>query len=416
MPGNILLPKDTDMNKWSVIACDQYTSEPEYWESVKDYVGDNPSTLKITLPEIYLECDDVAERIKKINSEIESYVKNRILCELPQGYVYVERTLLGGQVRKGIMGVVDLQEYDYSVGSQTLIRATEGTILGRIPPRKRVRENAAIETPHIILLIDDEQETVIEPLVQKKDDFEMVYDFQLMKQSGSIKGFFVDKETEKQINEALIALAQKDAFEEKYQVDDKGVLLFAVGDGNHSLATAKACYKDLKKTMSQSEWENHPARYALVEIENVHDEALEFEAIHRVVFEIDADDVVASLESYYDTSYEPCDGQSFEIVRDGEKKRIWIKNPVSNLAIGTLQSFLDDYIKNKVCARVDYIHGQEVVVTHSKKADNIGFLLPDMAKSDLFKTVVLDGVLPRKTFSMGHAWDKRFYLECRKIK
>ncbi|MBR5479278.1 MAG: DUF1015 domain-containing protein [Clostridia bacterium] len=409
--GKILIPKDADLSKWSVVACDQYTSQPEYWDAVSEYVGDAPSTLHITLPEIYLEGDDVAQRIESINANMQKYIDTNLFKEIAGKYIYVERTQRDGVVRHGLMGVVDLEEYDYRKGSQTAIRATEGTVLERIPPRVRVRENASLELPHIMLLIDDRDLTVIEPLFTEKENFEIAYDFTLMQDSGSIRGYIVDDKAQARIDAAIAALADKDTFCKKYSVgDDKGVLLFAVGDGNHSLATAKECYERIKAKIGD-EAKDHPARYALVEVTNVHDKALEFEPIHRVVFDVDPEKMMADLAKFYELGDE---GQGFVAVIGDEKREIFVKNAPTNLAVGTLQKFIDEYLE-KNGGRVDYIHGDDVVEELSKVPTNIGFLLPPMEKEELFPTVILDGALPRKTFSMGHAYDKRFYLEARKI-
>ena len=310
--------------------------------------------------------------------------------------------------------MVDLEDYSYEKGSQTLIRATEGTVLERIPPRVKVRENASLELPHIMLLIDDEKKEIIEGLTSKVAEDDVVYDFDLMQNGGHIKGYKVPDNLINDIFGGLENLAKKEVFEEKYQVKDKGVLLFSVGDGNHSLATAKACYENLKKVLPKEEYENHPARYALVEIVNLHSDALEFEPIHRVVFGVNPEHMIEELGKYYEISESP-EGQRIEYVYNGVDKVIYIKNPKSNLAVGSLQMFIDEYIKENG-GKVDYIHGDDVTKELGSKEGNIGFLLPNMKKTDLFKTVILDGALPRKTFSMGHSYDKRYYLEARKIK
>ncbi len=412
--ANILLPKDADMEKWAVIACDQYTSEPEYWKKVEEIVGDAPSTLKITLPEIYLEGKDVDQRIANINAEMDRLENEGFFKVLEDSLIYMERTQANGKVRKGLIGMVDLEDYSYEKGSQTLIRATEGTVLERIPPRVKVRENASLELPHIMLLIDDEKKEIIEGLTSKVAEDDVVYDFDLMQNGGHIKGYKVPDNLVNDIFGGLENLAKKEVFEEKYQVKDKGVLLFSVGDGNHSLATAKACYENLKKVLPKEEYENHPARYALVEIVNLHSDALEFEPIHRVVFGVNPEHMIEELGKYYEISESP-EGQRIEYVYNGVDKVIYIKNPKSNLAVGSLQMFIDEYIKENG-GKVDYIHGDDVTKELGSKEGNIGFLLPNMKKTDLFKTVILDGALPRKTFSMGHSYDKRYYLEARKIK
>ncbi len=411
--GNILIPKNVDMHKWSVVACDQYTSEPKYWEEVESIVKDAPSTLRITLPEIYLNDENVSERIKKINLTMEDYLKEDIFTELNDSMIYLERTQNDGKVREGLMGIVDLEDYSYEKGSQTLIRATEKTVIERIPPRMKVRENASLELPHIMILIDDEKKNIIESLKNKVTEEDVVYDFDLMQNGGHIKGYKLGNDAINEVISSLEALADKSYFEKKYNVSDKGVLLFAMGDGNHSLATAKACYEKLKETEGDKALES-PARYALVELVNLHSSALEFEAIHRVVFDTDVNDLLENLYKYYDIN-ENGNGQKFTIVTSNEVKDLYITNPKSNIAVGSIQMFLDEYLSNHK-GSIDYIHGEDVTKKLGSKENNIGIIFDAMAKEDLFKTVILDGALPRKTFSMGHSYDKRFYLEARKIK
>ena len=412
--GNILIPKKTDMTKWSVVACDQYTSEPEYWNEVTKIVGDAPSTLNLTLPEIYLEESDVNERIKRINENMDKLLEEDFFNELEDSMIYLERTQSDGKVREGLMGIVDLEDYSYEVGSQTLIRATEKTVIERIPPRVKVRENAKLELPHIMILIDDEKKDIIESLKNKVTETDVVYDFDLMQNGGHIKGYKLNSEVINEINTKLENLADKDYFEKKYNIHDKGILLFAMGDGNHSLATAKACYENLKKTMSKEEYLNNPARYALVELVNLHSSALEFEAINRVVFDVDSKKLVEELNKYY-TINENGNGQEFELVTSDGVKKLYIENPKSNIAVGSIQIFLDEYLKNN-SGKIDYIHGDDVTKELTLKGNNVGFIFKPMKKEELFRTVILDGALPRKTFSMGHSYDKRYYLEARKIK
>ena len=411
--GNILIPKNVDMHKWSVVACDQYTSEPKYWEEVESIVGDAPSTLRITLPEIYLNDANVEERIKKINETMTDYLNEDIFTNLDNSMIYLERTQSDGKVREGIMGIVDLEDYSYEKGSQTLIRATEKTVIERIPPRMKVRENASLELPHIMILIDDEKKNIIESLKSKVTTKDVVYDFDLMQNGGHIKGYKLNESIQNEIILGLEALADKDYFESKYDVTDKGVLLFAMGDGNHSLATAKACYEKLKETMGDAALEN-PARYALVELVNLHSSALEFEAIHRVIFDTDASDLIKNLYEYYNINEEG-KGQKFELITKDMDKVLYIENPKSNIAVGSIQMFLDDYLSTHK-GTIDYIHGDDVTKDFGSKEGNVGIIFDAMSKEDLFKTVILDGALPRKTFSMGHSYDKRFYLEARKIK
>jgi len=414
LPTDILIPKNIDMNKWSVVACDQYTSEPEYWESVEKLVDGSPSTLHITFPEIYLEEGSGDKRIDNINKNMQAYIDNDIFKTVKNSFIYVEREVASGKIRKGLVGAVDLEAYEYTPGAQSLVRATEGTVLDRIPPRVKVRIDAPLELPHVMLLIDDENETVIEPIGNKKDTLEKAYSFELMENSGRIEGYIVPEDNE--IAEKLINLSKTKVFNEKYDISDKGVLLFAVGDGNHSLATAKVCWENTKAKLSVEQAKNHPARYALVELVNIHDDSLEFEPIHRVLFECNPEDVIDSFMKYYPTAtINGNDGQKIKFIHKNGKGELSITDAPSGLAVGTLQKFLDEYIEEKG-GKVDYIHGDDVVESLSTKENNIGFLLPTMGKSELFKTVIIDGVLPRKTFSMGEAKEKRFYLECRKIK
>ena len=412
--GNILIPKDVDMHKWSVVACDQYTSEPDYWNEVESIVGDAPSTLRLTLPEIYLEDSDVEEKIKKINENMKEYLDKDLFTEYTDSMIYLERTQDDGKVREGLMGIVDLEDYSYEKGSQTLIRATEKTVIERIPPRMKVRENALLELPHIMILIDDDKKEIIEELKNQVSEDDVVYDFDLMQKGGHIKGYKLGQDSIDGVISKLENLADEDNFNKKYDVDNKGVLLFAMGDGNHSLATAKACYEKLKETMSEEEYLNHPARYALVELVNLHSSALEFEAIHRVLFDIDVDNFLEELNKYYEIN-EDGNGQKFELITKDFDKVMYISNPKSNIPVGSIQIFLDEYLDNH-SGKIDYIHGDDVTKDLGSKENNAGIIFDAMAKGDLFKTVILDGALPRKTFSMGHSHDKRFYLEARKIK
>lgn len=412
--ANILLPKDVDMTKWSVVACDQYTSEPEYWKEVEKEVGSSPSTLNLILPELYLEDTDVEDRIKKINKTMEEYLDDGIFDEYKDTMIYLERTQKDGKVREGLMAMVDLEDYSYEKGSQTLIRATEKTVIERIPPRLKVRENASLELPHIMILIDDEKKNIIESLKDKVTSEDVVYDFDLMENGGHIKGYKLSDDVINGIESGLESLMDKDYFEKKYNVKNKGVLLFAMGDGNHSLATAKANYENLKKTMSEDEYLNNPARYALVEVVNLHSPALEFEPIHRVIFNTDVNNLVEELHKYYDIN-EDGDGEYFELVTKDFDKRLYISNPKSNIAVGSIQMFLDDYLKDH-SGKLDYIHGDETTRSMGSEEGNVGILFEAMPKEELFRTVILDGALPRKTFSMGHSYDKRYYLEARKIK
>lgn len=412
--GNILLPKNTDMTKWSVVACDQYTSEPEYWNDVEKIVGDAPSTLKLTLPEIYLEDENISERIAKINSNMKALLDEDFFNEYKDSMIYLERTQSDGKIREGLIGVVDLEAYSYEKGAETPIRATEKTVIERIPPRVKIRENAPLELPHIMILIDDDKKQIIENLKNKVSEDDIVYDFDLMKNGGHVKGYLLNEETMDEVDKGLKELADKEVFAKKYDVNNKEVLLFAMGDGNHSLATAKACYEKLKEIMSEEEYLNNPARYALVELVNLHSPALEFEAINRVIFNTNPEKLLNSLKEYYQINKDG-NGQKIEVITNDVDEKWYIENPKSNIAVGSIQIFLDEYLKNNE-GKIDYIHGEETTKNLAKQSGNVGFIFEAMPKNELFKTVILDGSLPRKTFSMGHSYDKRYYLESRKIK
>lgn len=415
---NILLPHDRScdaMQKWSVIACDQYTSQREYWQSVDDFVGDSPSALRLIMPEVYLDDDDMDVKLNKISDTMSDYLKKGTFDEIKNSYIYVERTLANGAVRRGIVGAVDLEDYDYNLGSQTKIRATEGTVVSRIPPRLAVRSRAQIELTHIMMLIDDREHDIIESNSAVKDSFEKLYDFSLMKNSGSVVGCKMTDEAAERLEKRLAQLSEQSVFEEKYGIKGKPPLVFAMGDGNHSLATAKAYYEYVKQTIGDEKAKASLARYALCELVNLHDSSLVFEAIHRVVFGVDEEKFAAALEKEFDVSYDVgAKGQSFVLVIGGEKRKVTVTNPREVLTVATVQGFIDKYIAENG-GTVDYIHGDDVVCDLCAKSGNVGILLEPMDKNDLFRSVILDGALPRKTFSMGEACDKRFYIEARVI-
>ncbi|MFL0248525.1 DUF1015 domain-containing protein [Candidatus Clostridium stratigraminis] len=433
----ILMPYDSvDYSKWAVVACDQYTSQPEYWESVEKIVGEDKSTLKLVFPEVYLEEseDEIVKRINTVNNTMKEYVNEGVLLPQKPGFIYAERTTEHSGTRKGLMIAVDLERYDFNKDSKSLIRATEGTIIERIPPRLRIREHASVELPHIMLLIDDPDNSVIGQIANMKKDLKKVYDFELMKDGGHIEGYKVDDE--KLISNligALTNLADEDAFMKKYDLKTKeDVLLFAVGDGNHSLATAKTHWENIKKNKTEEELVNHPARFALVELVNLHDEGLLMAPIHRVLFNVDPEKtfeiVIDKLkDAGSEVSYREVAANSSEIISENlqpnefyfisEKftRIISVKDMKYTLVVSPVENFVGEYIKADTKAKVDYIHGDDVTYELASKANNIGILLPPIIKNDLFKTVILEGKLPRKTFSMGEANEKRYYLESRKI-
>lgn len=391
LPADILLPKG-GFEKWAVIACDQYTSEPKYWKSAADYVGDAPSALNLIFPEVYLSGDN-SKKISEINGNMKKYIEDGVFNEFKNTFIYIKRTVTGGKIRRGVTGLIDLCDYSYEKGSKTLIRATEETVPERIPPRVEIRKDAPLELPHIMLLIDDPDMTVIAPLDKKTEGKKPLYDFDLMLNGGHITGTALSEKDAAELQDALGALVENS--------EDK--LLFAVGDGNHSLAAAKECYRVNKSEKS---------RYALVEIVNIHDESLEFEPIYRVIFGADPEKVIHDFTEFSGGDHNGADAQDFTCVYGGYERKISVK-PSSKLCVGTLQRFIDKYIKENPSLKVDYIHGESSLRLLAEKPDTVGFIFDGMKKSELFDAVKQDGSLPRKTFSMGHANDKRFYLEAR---
>lgn len=443
-PADILLPKKgTDMSRWSVIACDQFTSEPEYWEETEKIVGEAPSTLRMILPEVYLDGPQEEEKLEQIRQSMENYLKEDLFSVYENSMIYVERTDSSGKVRAGIVGCIDLEQYDYHKGSASLVRATEATVEERIPARIRVRKNAPLELPHIMLLIDDEKQTVIEACEKHREEKTLLYDFDLMQGGGHLRGYLLDEKEQERILSALDALAEEQQTNGTFSGSEKtSAMVLAVGDGNHSLASAKEFYEQLKAEHPQEDFSVHPARYALAEIVNLHSPALEFEAIHRIVKETDVDALLEEMTEKLGLVFEEetvsqedagkkavgnhggdhcgeyrqkngC--QEMYLVRDGRCRKAVITRPVSKLTVGSLQNFLDNYQKEHPVS-MDYIHGADTVLELSREEGCVGFLLPDMAKEELFPSVMADGALPRKTFSMGHAEDKRYYTECRKIR
>lgn len=433
----ILMPYEgVDYSKWAVVACDQYTSQPEYWEAVEELVGEDKSTLKLIYPEVYLEIpeEEIVKKINTISNAMKNYTNEGVLVPQKPGFMYAERTTDHSGTRKGLIIAVDLERYDFNKDSKSLIRATEGTIIERIPPRLRIREKVSVELPHIMLLIDDPDNTVLGPITSMKKDLHKVYDFELMKNGGHIEGYKVDDEQViSNIIGALTDLADQDAFMKKYDLKTKeDVLLFAVGDGNHSLATAKTHWENIKKNSTEEELANHPARYALVELVNLHDEGLLMAPIHRVLFNVDPEKTFELVinkmkEAGSEVSFRDVNKNSSEIVSEdlqpnefyfiSEKftRIISIKDMKYTLVVSPVENFVGEYVKADTNVKVDYIHGDDVTVELALKANNIGILLPPIIKNDLFKTVILEGKLPRKTFSMGEAHEKRYYLEAKKI-
>lgn len=403
---NILLPQNVNIDKWAVIACDQFTSQPEYWQEVKTNVGAELSTLNLVLPECYLQ-PGYEKLIPVINAKMEQYLAEGVFEQYPDSYVYIERTLLNGKLRRGLLGKVDLEAYSYAADASCAIRATEQTVLERIPPRVAIRENAPVELPHIILFCDDAKDLLIGTCEKHKAEYPKLYDFDLMCGGGHITGWLIKGEHKAAVDKCFAEYVAD--CEAKYA--GKSPVVLAVGDGNHSLATAKACYEKVKQTLSLEEAVKHPARYALVEVENIQDEAQEFEPIHRVIVNCDVAALLAQLKAEIGAA----EGYALAWVAGAEEGIIKIDPSKGKLAVKIVQDFLDDYLaKNQ--GEIDYIHGDDTVRELAKADNALGLILPPFEKSALFDSIQAQGALPRKTFSIGHAQEKRYYLEARKIK
>ena len=416
-PAHILLPAEQiPLEQWGCIACDQFTSDRKYWQRAKEAADGSPSTLNLILPEVYLEDG----RVEQIHATMADYAQN-VLTRAVDGFVYVERTEQSGRVRQGLVGKVDLEAYSYQRGAKCTVRPSESTVESRIPPRMKVRTGAALETPHIMMLADDPQCTLIEPIAARKNELRKVYEGELMLGGGHVAGWAVeDQAMIDQIETALAALGSQVAFDAKYpDAARRDPLTLAVGDGNHSLATAKACWEELKKTLTPEQAENHPARWCLAEVCNVHSPTIEIEPIHRVLFNVDCAAVLLALITWSDENMAGCcfggeKKQPFTLAGPHMANVLSFEEPTAPLTVGTIDEFIEYYLERHPEGRVDYVHDEPAVRALCKKGA-VAFLMPPFAKSDLFKGVVMGGVLPRKTFSMGHAEEKRYYIECRKI-
>ena len=399
-PADILLPVTEDMTSWAVIACDQFTSEKNYWESLENNVKGKKTTLNLILPEIYLDGSE-DERIKKINENIREYTENGVFKTYKNGLILTVRKTPYSERRIGLIGALDLEEYEYKSGAKSLVRATEGTIEERIPPRLKIRKDAEVEFPHIMVLYDDEEKRIGEKAYLQREKYQKVYDFELNMGGGSIEGYFIT-DTEPIIKE-FERLLDSARLIKKYGSDDK--FLFAVGDGNHSLATAKTHWENLKKTLTDEQIKNHPARYALCEFVNIYDEGIKFEPIYRYCSDIERETFIKEFVKAVPMS---------QIIGDGLIK-------VS--ANGNLPESIkntDDIIKkyvNEKGGKTDYVHGEKNLARLvSGDKNSVGILLDSLDKNDLFRYVSKFGALPRKTFSMGEGIEKRYYIEGRRIK
>ena len=399
LPADILIPAGQNLDKWSVIACDQFSSEPEYWNRVAEYVANAPSTLNMIIPEAFLESGSSEEDITKITNNMAKCLDSGYFVEYKNSFIYVERTLQSGVTRRGLVGMLDLEQYDFDPAIPSAVRASEGTILSRLPARINVRAHACLELPHIMTLIDDENMSVIEPLSQNTSNMPLLYDFDLMEGGGRIKGWQVSGDLAASVSSAISSLPAQN-----------GVLM-VVGDGNHSLAAAKKFWDALKETLPESMRDNHPARYSLVELNNVYDPAVTFEAIHRVVLDTDAAELIKKLKAASSGSAE--NTYKIKYISDIESGEFSFSAVSFGSVIGEIQSILDSYIEQS--GVIDYIHGEDSVREIVRKNGGVGILMPSMDKSDLFKTVISGEVFPRKSFSIGHSREKRYYLEARAI-
>ena len=396
--ADIMLPAGKNFDKWAVIACDQFTSDSEYWHRVESFVGDAPSALKLVLPEIYLE-QNAPERIASISQNMLHYLENGVFETRANSFVYVERTLLDGSVRPGIVGMIDLEQYHYDPSHKPAIGATEQTVLERIPPRIAVRREACIEFPHVILFCNDYKDSVVEPVRKAKDQLPKLYDFDLMEDGGHISGWLICGDDAEKLQACVNAYLQ----------DAEGSALL-VADGNHSLVTAKCWYEELKERNPGTDLSQHPARYALVELENILDDSVVFEPIHRVLFEIDPEQLLNDL-----AEISKPDGTAVEWVAGQKKGTVYLDVPRGELAVSVLQKFLDKWLAEHG-GKIDYVHDNDAVEKLAAQDATIGLLLPVFDKSELFAFGASGKILPRKTFSLGHGREKRYYLEGRRIK
>ena len=409
-PADILLPDfcAVDGKKWACVACDQYTSEPEYWERVAKNVKDSPSTLNLMLPEVWLGESDM--RVPPIQAAMKNYLNDGVLVEHKSSAVYLERIQSDGKLRRGLVCAIDLDDYDFSVGSVSPIRPTEKTVVERIPPRLAVRRGAPLEMPHVMLLVDDPEDLILSRFAGRELN---AYSFDLAEGGGSVSAAFVSADEFDELNASLAVLA--DNAVKRAEKNGGAPITIAVGDGNHSLATAKASWQEVRATLTEEEAKNHPARYALVEICNLHEESLVFEPIYRLIENVDVMELANDFEAFASSQNGRFPAQTFDMILEGNNVEVVIEHPEYTLPVASLQHFIDEWLKSHTRALIDYIHGEDTLCRLAAREACAGFVFEGMSKSDLFPAVEADGTLPRKTFSMGHAADKRYYIECRKI-
>ena len=401
--ADILIPAAGDMNKWAVIACDQFTSEPEYWAECERLVGEADSTLRLMLPEAWLETDRAEGAERCINAEMERCLREDVFRCLENSFVYLERHQSDGRIRRGLVGAVDLEQYDFTPGSHAAIRSTEDTVADRLPPRVKVRKGAALEMPHAMVLMNDPEDCVLGALEARKNGLEQVYDFDLMQGSGHIRGWRVCGEEAEAVSAAIRALT------------DGADMAMAMGDGNHSLATARLCWLDIREGLSEAEREGHPARYALVELNNIHEAAIDFEPIHRLLADTETEAFFDEAERFFAAVSREGGVHHIRCITEQGERDICVNGLTIGETIGAAERFALDYLK---ChgGRIDYIHGDDTVAAMGRESGCCAMVLPAMDKTELFTSVERSGPFPRKSFSIGHARDKRFYLECRRIK
>ena len=421
----ILLPKNIDLSTWSVIACDQYTQDKDYWKNVEEKAGNKPSTLNLILPEVYLGSPDKADRIKKIRQSMKEYLDNGVFADAKKCFIYLERKTAFGRTRKGLVAQIDLETYEWKPFSKANIRATEATIVERIPPRMEIRKGAPLELPHIMLLVNDKDDLLV-GANKPTDGRAPIYDGDLMANGGHITGWALESKADIEgVEKALNLIAEKNAS------PDGSTFLFAVGDGNHSLATAKAVWDEYKK--EHPEDKDSPVRYALIEIVNIYDTGLTFEPIHRVIFNIDNEALIKKLAEKLNGNIKALDDADkvikavkdswanfgfFYLDSEGKQKNVLLETKIKELAVARLQPEIDAFLKelpDQSNAEIDYIHGTDEVLKLGSKENSLGILLPPIAKDSFFETINGRGPLPRKSFSMGEADEKRFYLECRRL-
>ncbi|MBR4033995.1 MAG: DUF1015 domain-containing protein [Clostridia bacterium] len=409
-PADILLPdfSAVDGKKWACVACDQYTSEPEYWERVAKNVKDSPSTLNLMLPEVWLGESDM--RVPPIQAAMKKYLNDGVLVEHKSSAVYLERIQSDGKLRRGLVCAIDLDDYDFSVGSVSPVRPTEKTVVERIPPRLAVRRGAPLEMPHVMLLVDDPEDLILSRFAGREMN---AYSFDLAEGGGSVSAAFVSADEFDELNASLAVLA--DNAVKRAEKNGGAPITIAVGDGNHSLATAKASWQEVRATLTEEEAKTHPARYALVEICNLHEESLVFEPIYRLIENVDVMELANDFEAFAASQNGRFPAQTFDMILEGNNVEVVIEHPEYTLPVASLQHFLDEWLKSHPRALIDYIHGEDTLCRLAAREACAGFVFEGMSKSDLFPAVEADGTLPRKTFSMGHAADKRYYIECRRI-